>query len=273
MSFDSQERSLDSGCPVRLYQFARGVLRWLYNSSDRDITRGTQVFRTVRGGILDEGIVQSGQASVDLFKINAPADLEVAQLYRSVPPSSEVALTVFDRHHGDNEDVVVWTGSIQSVRWPQLDSCQLICQPLSARMSMQGLRQGWERACHRALYDLGCTVNRDLYQVTTEIQDLTGASISSGTFASYPEGYFTAGFVEWSVGSGEYDRRAIERHSGSTLTLLGGTAGLAAGRTIRVYPGCDQTIQTCNDRFDNVLNFGGIWHLAGRSPFDGNPVF
>jgi uncharacterized phage protein (TIGR02218 family) len=273
MSFNSRENSLADGAPIRLYQFSRGVMRWLNTSGDRDEVVGTQIFRTLRGGISDDGIRQTGEASVELLKITVPADHDVAALYRGVPPSNEIALTIFDRHAGEDEQVVSWVGSIQSVNWPKRDQAQLVCQPLSARMTMQGLRQGWERPCHHSLYGLGCGVNRDLYRVTTEIQSKNGLVISSGAFASYPDGYFTAGWVEWSVGSGEFDRRAIERHTGSNLAMLGGTAGLQPGQAIRVYPGCNQTTQMCNDKFGNILNNGGIPHLAGRSPFDGNPVF
>ena len=273
MSFNAREMSLADGAPIRLYRFSRGVMRWLYNSSDRDISVSTEVYRSVRGGISDNGIRQAGDAQVEMLKITAPADLEVAGLYRHVPPSGEVALTIFDRHHDEVEQVVSWVGSIESVSWPERDRCQIVCQPLSARMTMQGLRQGWERACHRSLYAPDCTVNRDLYRITSTVQSLDGASISNGAFSAYPAGYFTAGFVEWPIGSGEYDRRGIERHSGSQLILLGGSAGLKPGQEVRVYPGCDQTIATCASRFSNHPNFGGIWHLAGRSPFDGDPVF
>ncbi|MFP5423428.1 MAG: phage BR0599 family protein [Gammaproteobacteria bacterium] len=273
MSFNSREFSLDDGAPYRNYQFARGVMRWLYTGADRDQSVGTQVFRAVRGGIADDGIRQTGEASVELLKITAPADLEVASLFRGVPPSGEIALTIFDRHEGESEQSVSWVGSIQSVSWPKREQAQLVCQPLSARMTMQGLRQGWEPACHHALYSVACGVNRDLYRISALIQGITGAAIINGAFAGYPDGYFTAGWVEWPIGSGEYDMRSIERHSGSTLVLLGGTAGLQAGQTLRVFPGCNQTMPICNSRFGNHLNFGGIWHLPGRSPFDGDPVF
>ncbi|WP_325438056.1 phage BR0599 family protein [Pseudomonas nitroreducens] len=273
MSYDSRERSLADGQPIRLYQFSRGVLRWAYSSADRDIAHNNMQFKTVRGGIVDAGIRQSSDASTDLLKVTAPADLDVARLFRGVPPSGEIAVTVFDRHFAEAGYVVGWAGSIQSVSWPDPDRCQIVCQPLAAKMAMQGLRCGWERSCHRALYDLGCTVNRDLYRVESSIQAMDGISVTNGGFAAYPDGYFTAGFVEWSIGSGEYDRRMIERHAGGVLTILGGTSGLGLGQPLRVYPGCDQTIQVCHTRFNNKDNFAGIWHLAGRSPFDGNPVF
>ncbi|MDF5991347.1 hypothetical protein P4119_17925 [Pseudomonas aeruginosa] len=60
MSFNSRESSLADGQPVRLYQFSRGAIRWSYNSSDRDITYQNQIFRTVPGGITDNGIICSG---------------------------------------------------------------------------------------------------------------------------------------------------------------------------------------------------------------------
>ncbi|EMM6324760.1 TPA: phage BR0599 family protein, partial [Pseudomonas aeruginosa] len=35
--------------------------------------------------------------------------------------------------------------------------------------------------------------------------------------------------------------------------------------------GCDQLIQTCNDKFNNTANCGAVPFLPGKSPFDGDP--
>lgn len=272
MSFDSRERSLDSGQPIRLYQFSRGVLRWLYNTSDRDITHNNQLFKAIRGGISDDGIRQAGETSVNALKITAPATLEVAQLYRGVPPSADIDLVIFDLHYGETDFAVAWVGEIAAVRWPAVDRCQITCDPMSVSMGQQGLRMTWERSCPHALYERGCLVNRDLFRVDADVQSLDGAAISSGEFEGYPDGYFTAGYVEWPIGSGEFERRAVQAHAGSVLQLLGGTAGIALGASVRAYPGCDQTMPTCDERFDNALNHGGV-DLAGKSPFDGDPIF
>lgn len=269
MSFDTAERSLAEGAPLRLYQFSRGTLAWHYASGDRDVTHHARVFETVRGGITDDGIRQTGQSQPDQLVITAPADLEVAQLYRGAPPSSEVALTVFARHAGVNDYLVAWSGGVRSVRWPRLDRCAITCAPLSTRMDMVGLRLAWERGCPHALYSAACGVSAALWRVESTVQSMDGAAISNGTFAAYPEGYFSGGYLEWSIGGGEYDRRGIERHTGSTLTLLGGSAGIALGAAVRAYPGCKQTTTSCK-AFANLPNFGGIPHLAGTSPFDGN---
>lgn len=273
MTYALTERSAASAKPVRLYQFSRGVLRWSYNSSDRDISHLNQVFKAVRGGIKDAGIRQTGQASPDVLKITAPADLEVARLYRGAAPSSPIQLTVFARHYGVDDYLVIWSGEIRSVKWPALDRCEISCSPLTERMEMQGLRLGWERNCPHALYSTACGVDMSFHRVDSTVQSMDGTSVSNGAFAGYPAGHFAGGLVEWTISGGEFERRGIEAHSSSTLTLLGGTGGISLNQAIRVYPGCAQTVASCKNRFDNLANYGGIPHLAGKSPWDGSNVF
>ncbi len=273
MSFNALESSIASGRPVRLYQFSRGIVQWRYNNSDRDITHQTQIYSALVGGINDDGISQGGETSTQNLRIQAPGDLAVAQLFRGIPPSDAIDLVIFDRHYGDSDFRVSWVGEIQSVGWPAVDRCQIICSPESVSMSGQGLRLRWERPCPHSLYERGCLVDRELFRVAATIISLDGETITASAFSLYPDGYFNAGYIEWPVGGGNYDRRAIDSHVGTALNIFGGTAGLALDQDIAAFPGCDQTPETCHTKFNNLDNNGGIRHLPGRSPFDGNPVF
>ena len=273
MSYDVRERSLADGQPIRLYEFKRGVLRWLYNSSDRDITHNSQIFRTVRGGMVDDGIRQSGEAEVDTLVITAPGLLEVAQFYRGVPPSAEIDLVVWDMHAGETQVLVSWMGTIKGVKWPQLDRCDIAARTFEASLDDMGLAETWTRSCTHTIYSLACGVDRNGFKVEVAIQSMTGLSLSSGPLASFANGWFAGGFIEWPIGSGEFERRAIETHVGSVLQLLGGTAGLVNGQTVFAFPGCDGLIPTCKDKFANHLQYGGVPRLAGDSPFDGNPRY
>ncbi|CDM42380.1 phage BR0599 family protein [Ectopseudomonas oleovorans] len=273
MSSASRELSLADGQPIRLYQFSRGVLRWSYTSADRNITYNNQVFRSVRGGIGDPGIIQSGDPQADRLVITAPADLEVALLYKGAPPSDEIGLTVFDLHYGEADAWVSWAGSIATVNWPALDRCRITCLSIEASMDAPGLTDVYSRTCTAVLGDTECKVDLNQYRVTTNLQSMTGASVFSGTFAEYPDGWFSGGHIEWPIGSGEYDRRHIERHIGSELLLLGGTAGVPPGGSVRTYPGCDGLDTTCAGKFSNIDNMRAQPHLQGSSPFDGNQVW
>ncbi|MEW6459614.1 MAG: phage BR0599 family protein [Pseudomonadota bacterium] len=273
MSFDSRESSLAAGTPIRLYEFRRGVMRWLYNTSGRDITFGTEVYRTLRGGIGDNGIRQSGVAKQDSLVITAPADIEVGQPYRNSQPSSPVGLIIYDMHYGESDRKWRYTGNIANVRWPELDTCTITCHDIDAEMDRPGLIDTFSRTCTTTLGSPQCKVDLNPHRVDAVIQSLTGAAISSGAVAAFPDGWFTAGWVEWSIGQGEYDRRTIERHAGSVLTLMGGTFALSGGQSIRVYPGCDFLAATCRDKFDNLPNMRATPQMDGKSPFDGEQVF
>lgn len=268
MTFHNAETSIASSKPVRLYEFKRGTSRWGYNSSDRDITHNTQVYKTLVGGISDSGIKQTGQATADALKITAPADFPTAQLYRQVAPSSMVEVTIYALHYGIDDYVVVYSGEVRAVQF-LLDKCTLTCSALSERMEMTGLRLGWERSCPYALYSTACGVDSGVYRTTATIQSMDGAAVYSGVFESQPDGYYTGGFIEWILPGGDLERRGIQQHSGSKLILLGGTGGLSLGGELRVYPGCRQNVTSC-EQFNNIDRYGGIPHLAGESPYGQN---
>lgn len=273
MSFDQRESSLAAGQPVRLYEFSRGVLRWAYASCDRNIVWNNQEYRSIRGGIEDNGIIQSGDPNTDKLVLTASADLEVAQLYRGVAPSDEVRLVVRDMHYGDSDVVISWVGSIKSVDWPKVDRCQVSCLSIEASMERPGLVDAYSTTCTAVLGDWRCKVNLELYRVSASAQTMSGTAITNGLFATYPDGWFTGGFVAWAVGSGNFDRRHIASHQGSALNMLSGTAGIPLGAQLRVYPGCDFLIDTCHSKFGNEPNFRGENKLQGESPFDGNQVW
>lgn len=273
MSFDLREASLADGQPISLYQFRRGVLRWSYTSAARDISYNSEIFRALPGGISDDGIRRTGEISADRLKITAAADIEVAQLYRGVPPSVEIGLVIYEHHAGDTDARAVWSGFVESVGWPALDRCSISAQALTSTLDVPGLRLTWDRSCGEPLYGRRCGVNRDLWRVDATIQSMTGSSVSSAAIGALAAGWFSGGFVEWPIGSGEFERRTVESHVGSQLSLMGGTAGLSIGQVLRCYPGCNRTAAQCAAKFDNLLRFRADPNMMGRNIFNGNPVF
>lgn len=271
MSFESRETSLADGAPLRLYHFARGVQSWRYTSGARPVTHQMLEYATVAGGIADDGIRQTGQTTPDKLTLTAPADLEVAQLYRAAPPSMAVTLTVFALHQSEIDYVVVWSGNVRSVKWPKLDRASIVCAPLSEAMDSTGLRLTWDRSCPHALYSAACGVSAALWRTEGLVISIDGVSVSAGAFAGFPDGYFTAGYLEWTT-NGTTERRGVEHHAGDTLWLVGGTSGIPVGAVVQAYRGCQQTTDSCKT-FDNLPNYGGIPHLAGISPYDGRNIY
>ena len=90
---------------------------------------------------------------------------------------------------------------------------------------------------------------------------------------AYPWTYFPGGFIEWLDPDRGIERRTIEAQGPDGLIRLFGTGdGIEVGQQFTAYPGCAHNTDACK-AFGNLLNYGGIPDLAGKSPFDGDPVF
>lgn len=271
MNFNDHEISIADGKPARLYLFERGTIKWAYTSADRSIVYEGVTYRPT--AISDDGIRQSGETSADAFTVKGPTSMEVAQLYRKLPPSSEIFLTVFDLHHPELLARMRWTGSIQAVGWPEPDRSEIVCQSWLAALEETGLRQTYARGCPHSLYDHRCGVNKTSFEVSATLSAVTAVSVSSAAIDAFADGYFTGGFLEFELGSGEVERRGIEQHAGAELNLLDLTVDLGVGMVVKVYPGCGRNIEVCDSKFNNKDNYGGQPHMPGKSPFSGDPVF
>lgn len=272
MSFSEFETSLQNGQPVRLYQFQRGPIRWGYTSADRNISHAGIVFRTIEGGITDDGIRQTGDAQADTLTLTLPASTDVAQMYRVVAPAQTVQVTIFDLHYGDNGYLVVWIGNVAGVKFTDQITAKVQCQTLETTLERTGLRKTWMRGCSNTLYDNACRAPRNNFKTEGVITHMDGISIGFAAASGQPNGYYAGGYVEWTSQYG-LEQRGIEAHVGDTLTLFGSTFGLINGQNIAVFAGCDRTMNTCNNRFNNLINYGGCPFMPDQSPFDGNQVF
>lgn len=265
MSFDGVETSLAQGAPLRLYKFSREQLAWYYTSGDRPVTHLGRTYVPVVGGIADDGIRQTGEASADVLTLTAPASVPVAQLYRATPPANEVTLTVFFRHVNDADYLVGFIGNVRIVRWKEIDRCEIVASPIPCAMLTTGLRCTWSVACYKALYSASCGVEREAWKVPTTVASMNGQVIDCVEAQTADADRFTGGYVEWTSENDVIERRSIEAHDGAALTLFGGTYGLGVGQSVRLYPGCRQTTAGCK-QFDNFMNYGGVPMLPGVSP-------
>lgn len=78
-------------------------------------------------------------------------------------------------------------------------------------------------------------------------------------------GYFRNGLVQFLSGDNEGAIREIRRHEANgVLTVYDPLPfNVAAGDEVRVTAGCDKTLATCRDKFDNVVNFRGEPFIPG----------
>jgi len=122
--------------------------------------------------------------------------------------------------------------------------------------------------CNHNLFDNLCGVQKALYETQATVSVLGTSTVTSPDILSpvFPVACTpTAGeLTTWFVGGfatlfDESDVRLITAHSGDTITLqFPFDSRVTVGTTLKLFPGCQRSSQTCRDKFCNLgknLNF------------------
>ncbi|WOE31987.1 MULTISPECIES: DUF2163 domain-containing protein [unclassified Acinetobacter] len=118
-------------------------------------------------------------------------------------------------------------------------------------------RNLYQPSCTNTLFDNACGLLRENYVVNTVIEtSSTEARILCQL--NQPQGWFTQGVVEFLEGGNVGLKRTIRLHeSGALLLTLPLLEAPQVGQKIKVYPGCDKRLETCDNRFKNRVFFRG----------------
>ncbi|EXT84269.1 DUF2163 domain-containing protein [Acinetobacter baumannii] len=139
---------------------------------------------------------------------------------------------------------------------PELDRYEINASVVSEvdDLKLQMPRNLYTPGCLNTLFDGACGLSRDNFSVTTSVQ---AGSTTNRILCnlSQPQGWFTQGVVEF-VNTGI--KRTVRLHeSGALLLTLQLLEVPSVGQTIKVYPGCDKRLDTCDNRFNNRSRFRG----------------
>jgi uncharacterized phage protein (TIGR02218 family) len=123
--------------------------------------------------------------------------------------------------------------------------------------NVQMPRNSYQPSCNNTLYDAGCGVSRVSRQVFGTVLANSSKLLINHNLQN-PVGYFNQGVIEFITGVNAGVISTIQKHLAGTLGLsipLKSTP--SAGDTFYVYPGCDRTLDTCKNTYNNVIRFRG----------------
>lgn len=266
MSFWDFELSLFGGKPVELYEFTDGVTTWRYTSQARAVTWGGH---TWAGASITRGeINQRHELAQDKLSIEFPCTHEFAGQLIGYPSEDVIYLTVRRGHLNDPdaEFTVIWKGAVAMAKGAG-QRIAVECSTAAAALRRAGLRRRYSKGCPYALYGTQCGVDKADFAVAGTVATLAGTGLTVAAAAGFDNGWFDGGMVE----AGGY-LRMVTAHAGSALTLLWPFRNLAVSDAVTLYPGCDRTDQTCQDKFDNLLNSGAFRFIPDNNPVGGGSI-
>lgn len=264
MAFADDEISPHDGDTVELYEFIGPQIAYRYTSCERQIVLNGNVYTPV-AGLVRTAIGANSTGDTAALAVSLPVTTQVIRDYGldDVPPRS-LLLRVYRRQERSAEYVEIWIGSVNSIQpMGRMAEVRSISQ-LGERLDMVLPSVSVQRLCNHFLFDRRCRVDRLTYDFETVVTNVSGATVTLASIGIAPDQWFRAGEIVRNV---DGERRAIVDQAGAVLTLAHPFRTLLNGNGVTLYAGCDHTLATCSDKFNNAVNFGGHPTVPSSNPF------
>ena len=263
MTFLANEQSLSSGKPIYLLEFTYSGFLTTYTSAQSTVIHGGTTYEPI--GYDSTNMFYSQDAFDNELKLTVPLDNEIVQFFRTFVPLHTFWLTIKRLHLDDTDDetAVLWTGRVRGVEFSTA-TADIVCDPITSILDRKALRYTSQRTCNHTLYGPHCTVSKVSFRRIDDITVITDNVITVPDAASESNGFYLTGYIETTDLT---ERIMIIDHTGNELTVRYNPQVMAVGTEVFIYAGCDRNATTCNDKFSNIVNFGGIPNIPLRNHF------
>jgi len=178
----------------------------------------------------------------------------------------EVVWAEVIRVHKDlpNQGSNVFIGQVSGVAF-QGQEATVKCVGFEFHLRQPALSLRYQPKCNHFIYDeiidgVGCGVDKNAHKITKTVS-VDGLTLSNADLASYSDGHFKYGWVEW-----QGHRRMIVSHEGQNIKVRYQIPGLSSGAQVDIFPGCDGRPETCRDKFSNINQFLGFTQIPVDNP-------
>jgi uncharacterized phage protein (TIGR02218 family) len=129
----------------------------------------------------------------------------------------------------------------------------------------------------KRLGDARCTKSLASFTHTGTVTVVTDARTTftcGAPISSQAAGYFRRGTVLFNTGANAGLEFNVYENASAGVLILDNDAphDIAVGDSVTAVAGCDRTMATCRDTFDNLVNFRGFPYVPGRDKLIGEPV-
>jgi uncharacterized phage protein (TIGR02218 family) len=123
-------------------------------------------------------------------------------------------------------------------------------------------RRLYQAACTHVFGDAMCSFNRASLAATITAQTGSSQAAIVTTLSPSPSTLYDQGTIIATSGANIGQSRTITQLSGGTISLLKAwLEPVAVGDGFQLLPGCDHTLATCQNSFNNLSHFGGFPYI------------
>ena len=222
-------------------------------------------------------VKQSSEISKNSLIVTMPLGNEFTDIFKGWSPDFVVTVTIRRGHYDSTDTFVYWKGRV-STHSLKDKILELNMESIFTSQRRPGLRARVQRNCRHALYTTPCGVNKAAREVAGIIVAINVLELTIAVAASQTNSWYTGGIIEFPDGSS----RTIVYHAGTTIKVSRAVRWLDdnfteyftlfGGVDVSIFPGCDRTLSTCINKFNNVVNQGGFKWLPTKNPMSGSSI-
>lgn len=236
---------------------------------DKDIEYLGVTYRAAPG-MTSSAVTQTGDLSVDNLEVQGVLDSDTISDEDLIGGRFDDAdVEFFLINWADVSDGVIRLpgGKLGPVRLTERGKFVAEVRGLAQRFSQQVV-EVTSPGCRAKLGDARCGVDVDALKVTGALTNVTGRRILGDTARAEATNYWRGGLITMDSGecaglSMEVKSFAVDTGVGVIALVLPFPFDVAVGDAYTLQPGCDFSMQTCLETFDNLNNFRGEGHLPG----------
>jgi uncharacterized phage protein (TIGR02218 family) len=154
--------------------------------------------------------------------------------------------------------VILFAGRISDIDCSRT-AIDMKCRSHLELLNIQMPRRLWQTSCTHVFGDPMCQFDRASMQTnfaclagSTETQIVSGVSPS-------PPSLYAQGTITGLTGANAGDSRTVAGIAGGAVSVkLAFLSSPAIGDQFQLLPGCDRTVATCTNIFNNAIHFGGF---------------
>lgn len=273
MTYQALDTSVQDAQPIYKFLFSTDLQDYMYTTAPYFISDSNGTWEPAP--IKASEIAQNNELAKNGIQVELPRTNAVADLFLGKTPERSISVTVYRGFEPtDLEDFkVYWKGRVISAE-ADVDSVKLSCQDIFTSLRRTGNRARYQKTCRHALYSSACGVNQSLYGQNVIIEAVNDFVIvllqdSNTTLFNLDsnDDYYVGGIIELSDGR----QKTITEQSGEILTIIQpfNNFELDSGETANatIYPGCKHNVSDCQNKFNNIFNFGGFPYIPFKNPF------
>ena len=202
---------------------------------------------------------------------SAWVDAPEADLKGGLFDSATIEVAWCSWKHPEFGRLIVFTGQLGEITWTEEGfSADIVSYMKNLELNVGNT---FTANCRHSLFSVpevgmvgGCGINKASYTFTGTVSAVGTPKWTFNSTLIQADGYFTNGSIKFTSGNNAGLSAMIKTHSAGLLTLALPTAfTFAVGDTFEIVGGCDKTLETCKNKFNNVLNFGGFPHITPDS--------